>query len=974
MFLASLSRRAFAFCFAFAATAAALLAQTPSAADGYEPNFDGNVYALATQADGKIVVVGQFANFKRADGFFVARNNIARLNADGSLDESFNPNANGPVRAVAIQPDGRIVIAGDFSTLQPTGAAAVNRGRIARLNGDGTVEAAFNPSINNVVSGVNFTAQVYALLLQPDGRIVAGGTFNQVVPAGRTDFFYRNRLVRFNADGTLDLNFDPNPNGVVLALAQHVDNKIIVAGGFTDFTEAGKPGPTSRQRIARLNPNGTLDTEFDPKANNAVDAVLVQRDGKILLAGHFTTLQPIGDTGPATRNGIGRLNVNGTLDSEFYPSANGPVYTLGLQPDGSILVGGSFSAVWGRGTASVLRNNVARFNPDGSVDTAFAPNLNAQVNAFAVQTDGKVVVGGLFTRALAAGGTSSLLRNHLARLNTDGSLDTTFELDAGGRILASATQSDGKVVVGGTFTNIGGAAHNYLARLNADGSIDNTYRPDLNGRVNSIAYEAGTNKMIIGGTFTTIGGEPRNRIARLNADGTIDSEFNPNLDNEAAVVLLQSDGKILVGGSFTTVQPLGATAASVRYYILRLNSNGTLDTAFHPNANSSVFAMALQSDGQILVAGTFTAFTPDVDLTPVTTTTNGTTTTTVPTGTTTAQSYLARLKTDGTLDTTFKPSVDTRVHAIAVQSDGKIVIAGAFTSIVGSDGKLVTTTNADGTQSTTAPIRHHVARLDASGNLDDAYNPHVNNTVFTMQIYPASSANKDKVVIGGAFTTLQPNSETNWTTRKYVARLNTDGSVDSAFNLDIDETPGNRVDSLRLVANDQLLVGGNFSSLQPINTPARTNRRGFARINANGTLDLTFDPGAGGSAGGQIKALALQAELPKGPRGDGFGHVAAEAEQIGAENDRDGAGFIAQREGAGVDILQHALAGRGAAAEAGQPDRFGGRDANAARSGLPAAQGLSGFWVSVILEIGHNSLHLQLSCFRPCRHRGLSQV
>jgi uncharacterized delta-60 repeat protein len=209
-----------------------------------------------------------------------------------------------------------------------------------------------------------------------------------------------------------------------------------------------------------------------------------------------------------------------------------------------------------------------------------------------------------------AGATTALTRNHIARLNADGSVDATFELDEGGRILASVTQADGRIVVGGTFTSVGGATHNYLARLNADGTVDPSYNPDFNGRVYALAYETGSGKTIVGGAFTTIGGESRNHIARLNPNGTIDSEFNPNIDGQVGVIVLQPDGRILVGGTFNSVAPVGATASTSRSNALRLNANGTLDPTFDPSVNSSVSAIALQSDGKILLGGLFSAVAP----------------------------------------------------------------------------------------------------------------------------------------------------------------------------------------------------------------------------------------------------------------------------------------------------------------------------------------------------------------------------
>jgi uncharacterized delta-60 repeat protein len=593
--------RALTFAFAVAATA---FAQTPSALDGFEPDFDGSVLAVATLPDGRVLVGGQFTAYRGRPTGPITRNNLARLNADGSLDETFNPNVNGAVRAIAVQPDGKVVIGGDFTGVQPA-ATTVTRNRIARLNGDGTVDTAFNPNL-----GGTLQPQVLALLVQTDGKIVAGGTFTTVQANGAAAVSTRNRLARLNADGSLDATFDPNPNGVVLALAQHVDNKIVVAGGFTSFQENGKPAATTRNRIARLNANGTVDSEFNPNANNAVAALAIQRDGKIILAGSFTTLQPITDSLPANRERIGRLNVDGTLDSEFYPNANAPISALLLQADGGLVIGGAFNSVWGRGSASATRTYVARFLPDGSFDASFNPGLNAQVNALAAQADGKIIVGGSFTRAQPAGLTAGLVRNRLARLNADGSIDATLQLSSGGRVLAAATQADGKVVIVGSFTSVAGSSHNYVARLNSDGSVDNAYKPDFNGRVYAAVIQA-DGKVIVGGTFTTISGETRNHIARLNTSGTIDSEFNPNIDGDVGVIVLQSDGKILVGGSFNNVQPIGATEAKARTNVLRLNADGSLDTAFDPGANAAVSAIAVQSDGKILLGGIFSTITPN---------------------------------------------------------------------------------------------------------------------------------------------------------------------------------------------------------------------------------------------------------------------------------------------------------------------------------------------------------------------------
>ncbi len=825
MLLASLprlfARRALTLAAALTATAAALLAQSPSAADGFNPDVDGNVYVLVTQPDGKLLVGGQFS----AVGG-VPRNNLARLNADGSLDTGFNPNANGPVRALLVQGDNRIVLGGDFTTLQPgaTGTATT-RNRLARLNADGTLDTAFNPNLGGLL-----LPQVHALLLQPGGQIVAGGTFTTAQPTGLAAPATRNYIARFNADGSLDTAFNPNANGFVLALAQHVDNKIVIAGGFTTLQPTGDATASTRNRIARLNANGTLDSEFNPNANNGVTALAVQRDGKIVLGGYFTTLQPPGYESPASRTHLARLNVNGTLDSEFYPRAEGDVTAIALQADGALLIGGPFNAVWGRGAASVSRGFIARFNGDGSLDTEFAPAVNAAVGAFAFQSDGKVIIGGHFTRALPKGAVTALVRNHLARLNPDGSFDASFELDAGGRPLVSITQADGKVVIGGTFTSVGGATHNYVARLNADGTVDPTYNPDFNGRVYAMAYEASSNKVIVGGAFTTIGGESRSRLARLNANGTFDSEFYLSVDGQVGAIVLQQDGKIIVGGTFNSVTPTGTTTATARANLLRLNANGTLDTAFDPSPNSSVTALALQSDGKLILGGLFNALTPGAAANT--------------SATSTPRPFIARVNADGTLDTAFLPNPNAQVSTIVVQTDGKIIVGGAFS------GLAPTVANVNATELTT---RNRIARLNADGGVDSTYNPNANGNVLA-----AALQSDGKLLIGGSFTTLQPGSDTVFTLRKYAARLNTDGTVDATFNLDINELSGNRVDSIRVQPDGRVLIGGNFLSLQPAGSAARIARRNFVRLAANGTVDAAFDPGTGGSTGAIVNGLAVQ--------------------------------------------------------------------------------------------------------------------
>jgi uncharacterized delta-60 repeat protein len=238
----------------------------------FDPGANGNVYALALQPDGRILVGGGFTELGGQ-----TRLRIARLNADGSLDAEFtNPRASASVMSLIVQPDGRILVGGTFTAVELR-----TRNYLARLNLDGTVDEAFNPSADFFV---------ITLFVQPDGGILVGGNFTRL--GGRT----RMGIARLSADGMLDQDFNPGTNGYVASLAMQADGKTVLGGSFTRF------GSGSFCGIARLNADGTWDPGFDMGARPDAWALAVQADGKILLGGTFTNL-----AGQA-RSRIGRLN------------------------------------------------------------------------------------------------------------------------------------------------------------------------------------------------------------------------------------------------------------------------------------------------------------------------------------------------------------------------------------------------------------------------------------------------------------------------------------------------------------------------------------------------------------------------------------------------------------------------------------------------------------------------------------------
>jgi uncharacterized delta-60 repeat protein len=330
------------------------------------------------------------------------------------------------------------------------------------------------------------------------------------------------------APGDLDTGFNPNANNTVNSIAVQADGKVLIGG---DFSSAGG----TRNRIARLNADGSLDNGFNPNANSTVNSIAVQTDGKAFIGGNFDTV------GGLPRSRIARLNADGSLDASFNRIANNLVSSLAVQGDGKVLIGGSFTTVGG-----VTRDYIARLNADGSLDTGFNPEVSGSVNGIAVQWDGKVLIGGSFSNV------GGVTRNRIARLNADGSLDTGFNPNANGSVYCLAVQADGNVLMGGNFFTVGGLTRNYIARLNADGSLDTGFNPNVNSAVNSLVLQA-DGKVLIGGEFTTVGGGASNRIARLNADGSLDTSFNASANATVNCLAVQADGKVLMGGGFTTV-------------------------------------------------------------------------------------------------------------------------------------------------------------------------------------------------------------------------------------------------------------------------------------------------------------------------------------------------------------------------------------------------------------------------------------
>ncbi|MEI6622650.1 MAG: delta-60 repeat domain-containing protein [Actinomycetes bacterium] len=367
----------------------------------------------------------------------------------GTMDATFNigtgPTSPVPpsgIQALAVQPDGKIVIGGYFTTFNGT---VVNG--ITRINPDGSRDTSFN-----VGTGTE-QGSVAALAIQPDGKIVVGGfmvRFNGIPAHG---------IARLNPDGSVDQSFNQGSgfNDQVLVLAVQPNGRILVAGDFADYDGSYSP------QLARLMPDGTFDSSFvsgrQPDPYRGINTIALPSDGKIVLGGSFDTY------GGAPAHGLVRVNSDGSPDPSFSvgngvgPAMTDQAFAVIPGASGTLLVGGYFATFNGQ-----ARPNLVRLNADGSIDPTFGTvgtGPNAQVNDLQVQRDGRPILLGNFSRF------GSVTAFGIVRLNPDGTLDPTFVSGTGftGSVIAGALQADGKLLVGGFFDYYNGTAVNQLLRL-----------------------------------------------------------------------------------------------------------------------------------------------------------------------------------------------------------------------------------------------------------------------------------------------------------------------------------------------------------------------------------------------------------------------------------------------------------------------------------------------------------------------------
>jgi uncharacterized delta-60 repeat protein len=770
------------------------------------------------------------------------------LAAEGDLDLTFNGNgkvitqigdATDDAKASVIQNDGKIVVVGSSGCCGITG----NNGfAVARYNVDGSLDNTFDDDGRVFTLLGIYGASANAVVIQSDGKIVVAG----VSYSKSTSF----AVVRYNSNGSLDTSF--GTDGKVLTgigaaseartVVIQTDGKIIVGGNSfnSSFNQT--------LAVARYNSDGTLDTTFDNDGIvtgttfDCAFSIAIQSDGKIVAQSFSNVI---------------RYNSNGSVDSSF--GNNGRVAvgqyniyktrSLAIQTDGKILATG-----YAHGGLSLFR-----FNTDGIADVSFAGEGSMllqsgyliQSNAITTQFDGKIVIAGA-----AANGVN------VFRVNSNGSVDSSFGTNGvvtsysdWVEIVSLIIQPDSKIVTTQSYRLDVPDRNFSVNRYNTDGSLDASFDSDgkvitgeFAGNSNLSAVAVQPDGKIVAAGYTTVSTYPYTfdfAVARYNANGTLDTSFDQDGKIRTAVgnigfdrayaVAVQSDGKIVVAGSteYRNNNNLAGGFAIVRY-----NQDGSLDNSFDgdgkmiteiPNRYfGSASSVLIQPDGKIVAAGT----------------TSGTT----------VNQTIVRYNSDGSLDNTFGNNgvfieTDWKINdivSLAIQSDGKFVTIGtAYTLVsigISNVGFAVARYNSNGTPDNTFGVQGKVITPFGSSG----------------QVKSLKIQTDGKIIAGGTSLGETLNTDPSDNTKQVftIFRYNPDGNLDSAFDGDgkvyTSFEKNANLSSMAIQADNKIVAVGNTF------TPNDNALFAVARYMPNGSSDSTFDNDGKLTKGFNGKSAAIQ--------------------------------------------------------------------------------------------------------------------
>ncbi len=836
-------------CPALATDSALDAAFTSTISPGITPNSyptfssgTGAVNAVALQSDGKIIIGGNISRYK-APAAGSPQTSLKRLNGDGTLDTDFDTLAatlaatqgQTEVNKLLVTSTDKIYVGGVFDSY-----GGITRSSILRLNSDGSLDTGFNMEGLSSYSpfGVRY---VLAIAEQPDEKVLVGGAFNRLTtPAGSV---FMNSLARLNSDGSRDNSFDPaaalSNASFVGDIAVLPNKQILVAGG------QNKAGGGSTPLLLRLNENGSLDPSFNVAWSSDygdIDELLVLPDGRIVIGGDFQF------AGGSRHHWVACLNANGTIDTTFMANlGTGPNGWVGgelaLQPDGTILAGGVFNDWNGQPRASL-----ARLLPDGTLDNALdvqpysadRGTYLAHTYSFAVQEDGKIVMGGWFSRVTDP----ALETFNLARVMNE--YDAT---GAGVLRMASATarttELEGSISLPvSRFGGLNGAV-GVSYSITPGTAVPGTDYTPVSGTLEWAAGEGGLKHIVVpilpdavadgNRTFTVTLSSPTGG-ATLPAGSA--STVVTILDDEAppTVVTHPQNTSLEQGGTFTlrvgydsvlsaTVQwqldtgsgfanILGATGLSHTVNMADPLVHAGSYRAVVTNANGSSNSGAATVTISIPAGSAVTTFVPPGD-TPTVTADTGVAVDPSGRFLLVSSSGLRRMNADGTLETSgaggfgISATGATSVHTLA---DGRILLAGNMGTL---------THQPSGATFSGSP---RLTRLNANGTIDTSYTPTINGGVMVL----AGGAG-DSVYVGSSVA-----SGVNG-----LQRFLANGDVDPAFTSGLPTTSVLTVYAIKEQPDGKVLVSYTLGS------GGSTSYR-FSRLTATGALDTTF--GTGGTA------------------------------------------------------------------------------------------------------------------------------
>jgi len=798
------------------------------------PGIAGEIRALAIDRQGNVYVGGAF---RAVGGISTVVNNIVQYNVQTNSWSALGTGANngvsfagliGGVRALAVDGQGRVYVGGFF-----TRAGGVSANSVARFDPATNSWSALGTGANNGVSG-----EVFALVVDGQGRIYVGGDFTR---AGGVS---ANNVARFDPatnswsalgtganNGVSDTSFSERVN----ALAIDRQGRVYVGGRFT------RAGEVSANRVARFDPQANSWSALGTGANNgisgdetsfpgpSVSALAVDEQGRVYVGGDFTqaggvSARSVARFDPAT-NSWSALGAG----VSFSLGSGGEVNALAIDGQGRVYVGGRFTRAGG-----VSANNVARFDPQANSWSALGTGANngvsGSVNALAVDGQGLVYVGGRFAQAVGVSA-SSVARFNPAT-NSWSALGTGGGSGTNDIVRALAVDGQGRVYVGGLFTQAGGVSANSVARFDPAtnswstlgtganngvtglpilGIPDLPLPPDfvLPGIVGALAVD-GQGNVYVGGAFTRAGGVSANSVARFNPATNSWSALGTGSSNgvsgsrtpilpipSVSALAVDGQGRVYVGGDFTEAG--GVSARSVARFNPATNSWSALGTGANngvsgdetPLSGPSVSALAVDGQGRVYVGGRFTRagevsanrvarFDPQAN----------------------SWSALGTGANNG-ISGDETPFSGPSVSALAVDGQGRVYVGGRFTSAGGVSA-------------------NSVARFDPQANSWSALGTGANNGVtdtlppdFVLPGIVGALAvdGQGNVYVGGAFTRAGGVSANN------VARFDPQANSWSALGTGANNGVGGITSTISVGVNTfavdrqgRVYVGGNFTT------------------------------------------------------------------------------------------------------------------------------------------------------------------